>query len=393
MCNKTMLKLLKVIVYITAFLINAATRFLKVKENRVVFISYFMDKPEGNYKVVTDKLIEQGDYEIIYLLKKYDKTPYGKLRYFLSMLKQAFYFNTSRVVILDANCIVMKAIIQKKKTKVIQIWHACGAFKKFGEDTNRMYSVRTCDYAISSGSKVSDIYSRALRISKENVLALGAPRTDALFDSSKVKSYGEKIYGKHGISGKKLLLYAPTFRGRGIDDLNMLEIDLKALADRVKDKYTVAVRLHPMVSGYTKPDGVIDLGNDDLIEVLSATDLLITDYSSIMFDFTILERPMVFYTPDLEQYKEERGFYLDYEEFVPGTIARDFDTLIEAIHKPEFELKQIQEIKKQYFDIHDGFATERMAKFIAMLKDSMSNPLSSDLYIEQIYDVGKSSSH
>ena len=112
-----MLKILKAIVYIASFLVNISTRFLKVKKNRVVFISYFMNTPEGNFKAIADEL-EKSDYEIIFLLKKYNKTNLNKISSFFSMIKQAFYFNTAKVIILDGNSVVMKAIVRKRNTFV-----------------------------------------------------------------------------------------------------------------------------------------------------------------------------------------------------------------------------------------------------------------------------------
>lgn len=367
-----MLRVLKVIVYIVSFIVNITTRLFKVKNNRVVFISYFMNEPEGNYKAIADKLAESGQYEIKFLLKKYSKTTASKMAYFLNMIKQAYYFNTSKIIILDANCVVMKAIIRKRKTVVLQIWHASGAFKKFGQDTkNRLYKVKSCDYAIASSKKVSAIYSRALNIPDKNVFSLGSPRTDALFDNKKVMAYREKIYKKYSIPpGKKLLLYAPTFRGDGIDQSYSLNINFSQLVLGLSDDYVLGVRLHPMVSYDLKADNVIDLKDEDLIETLSATDVLITDYSSIIFEYSILERPMIFYAPDLEQYIDSRDFYMDYREFVPGKITKTLRELHKAIEDKTAEYDKIRKVKQEYFDYHDGLTTERVANFIGLLKES-----------------------
>ncbi len=367
-----MLKILKVMVYIVSFIVNITTRFFRVKNNRVVFISYLMNEPEGNYKVIADKLAESGQYEVKFLLKKYNKTTASKISYFFNMIKQAYYFNTAKIVILDANCVVMKAIIRKRKTVVLQIWHASGAFKKFGQDTKkRLYKVKSCDYAIASSKKVSEIYSQALNIPNKNVFSLGSPRADALFDKKKVMAYREKIYKKYSISpDKKLLLYAPTFRGDGIDESYSLNINFSQLILGLSDDYVLGVRLHPMVSYDLKADNVINLKDEDLIETLSATDILITDYSSIIFEYSILERPMIFYAPDLEQYIDKRDFYMDYREFVPGTITRSLNELHKAIEEKAVDYNKIKKIKREYFDYHDGLTTERVVNFIGLLKES-----------------------
>lgn len=367
-----MLKLLKIIVYIVAFIVNISTRILKVNNNKIVFISYLMDKPEGNFKLIADEL---DDYDVVFLLKRYDKNLAGKAGYFLSMIKQAYYFNTAKIVVLDANCIVMNAIIKKKQTFIIQIWHASGALKKFGNDTSeRLYNINSCDYGIVSSHKTSQIYSRALNIPEDKIIPIGSPRTDSLFNQEQVVTNKKRIYKKHAIEGnKKLLLYAPTFRGKGIDDTSSTLLDIHQLSRDISDNYVLAVRSHPMIRKDINFSGIIDLSEEDLIEVLAATDILITDYSSILFEYSILERPMIFYAPDLDEYCNDRGFYVEYKSFVPGKIASTPKQLVSAIRNLEDNSKHTKKIKEEYFQYHDGRATERVATFIRLLSEQKSN--------------------
>ncbi|MFA5676232.1 MAG: CDP-glycerol glycerophosphotransferase family protein [Christensenellales bacterium] len=364
-----MLRLLKAIVYAAAFIINIITRPAPVKNNRVVFISYFLDEPEGNFLAISKGLTEKGGFEIIQLLKKYEGTAKSKLRYFFNILKQAYYFNTAKVVVLDANSVVLNAIIKKKKTIVLQIWHACGALKRFGKDTkSRLYSIKPCDAAIASCEKVRHIYGGALNIPVKKVFALGSPRADALFCSEKTKSLRKAVFEKYNIpADRKILLYAPTFRGGGIDDVAMPQVDVSKLAEEIKEEYILAVRLHPLIRNFNCPENVINLTNEDLISALCATDVLVTDYSTIMFEFALLNRPMVFHAPDIDCYKKERGFYMDYEAFVPGRVTKSLKELTEEIKNIAPDMKRINSVKNGYFDYHDGLSTKRAVEFIEHL--------------------------
>lgn len=381
-----MLKFLKIIVYIIAFLINIATRIAKVKSNRIVFISYLMNKPEGNFKLIANELT---DFNVIFLLKKYDKTNIGKARYLLSMLKQAYYFNTAKIIVLDANCIVMKAVIKKKQVFVLQIWHASGALKKFGNDTkDRLYSVTSCDYGIVSSSKTSKIYSHALNIPEDKIMALGSPRTDSLFDCGQIEANKKRIYKKYVIEAdRKLLLFAPTFRGKGVDDISSAILDVHKLSKDVNDNFVLAVRSHPMIRKNVDFDGIIDLSDEDLIEVLSAADILITDYSSIIFEYSILKRPMIFYTPDLDDYCNKRGFYVDYRSFVPGPIAKTPKQLVSTIKNLDHKEEQTEKIREEYFQYHDGRATKRVVALIRLLSEEKCNRgVSATEYVHMIHE-------
>lgn len=361
------LRILKIFVYAIVFGVNLLTRFLRVKSGRVVFISYFTNEPEDNFKMIVDKLKESPQFDVVLLLINYRQA--SKVAYLFNIIKQAYYFNTAEVVFLDGNNVVMKAIVKKKRTKVVQIWHAVAALKKFGEDTKtRLYNIRSCDYAITSCEKVRPIYSQALRIPEERVLALGSPRTDDMFSPEKLAVSRQKIFSKYGIAAdKQLVLYAPTFRGSGIDDVALPSIDIAEFASRLSENQILAVRLHPLIKGFKAPTGVIDLTSEKLLDTLSASDMLITDYSTIMFDYALLERPMVFFAPDLDTYEINRGFYMDYEEFVPGAVVRNLDELVNAVKAPTDFIDKIKEIKDEYFDLQDGMATERVAHFVSLL--------------------------
>lgn len=365
------MKLLKFIAFSVIKFINLFFRPFRVKKNRIVFSSYFAKEPEGNLKCVLHVLKKQARYEIHTIFMKYGRGLKPKLGYFLNILKEIYYYNTSKVVVLEGNSLVLAAMKKKKNVYTLQLWHAAGAFKKFGQDTDRLYQIKGLDAAVVSGKNVIDIYAQALNIPKDHVHALGIPRLDPLFSPETVEKNARSIREKYpDLIDKKILLYAPTFRGKGIDDISAKEIDFKKIADGLPDGYTLAVRWHPLMRREC-PD-FTDLSNEDLIEVLCAADLLVTDYSSIIFEYSALKRPMLFLAPDLSEYTKTRGFYQDYQTFVPGKICRSEEELIEAVKRKDFEIEKVKIFADNHIDFHDNHSTERVVDFINRLMQGSS---------------------
>ncbi len=173
-----------------------------------------------------------------------------------------------------------------------------------------------------------------LGVPRERIRVLGYPRHDPLVgagpddDPASAPDVEERLAAA-GADGP-LVLYLPTFRERGADVAD--RVDFEAV-DRLLDAAgaTLLVKPHPFeqVSSVDGLDHVSTLdGVDDIYPLLDAFDVLVTDYSSVFLDFLLLDRPVVFYAPDLETYRAERGFYYDYETFVPGPVAGDTDSLL-----------------------------------------------------------------
>ena len=98
----------------------------------------------------------------------------------------------------------------------------------------------------------------------------------------------------------------------------------------------------------------------EINDILFITDILITDYSSVIFEYSFFKKPVIFYTPDLDEYKKSRDFYYPYESFVPGPIARSTGEILEIIQNDNFDIEKLQEFKNTFFDHFDGKSTERV---------------------------------
>lgn len=362
------MKVLKALSFLAIKIISFFFKGFRVRRNRIVFSSYFSKVPEGNIKCVLDALQATGRYDIRTLFMKYGNSLGGKFAYFVNVLKEIYYFSTSKLIVLEGNSLVLAAMPRKKGTFALQLWHAAGAFKKFGQDTERIYKIKGLDAAVVSGKKVKGIYAEALNIPEERVYALGIPRFDPMFDEAAVKAYKEEMLLKYpSLQGKKVLLYAPTFRGKGVDDVKVREVDLKTVSRGLGEEYALAVRLHPLMRGRGLYAEFPDLSHEDLIKTLCAADVLITDYSSIIFEYSALGRPMLFLVPDLEEYSKTRGFYRDFKTFVPGKICADEEELIKAVRSGDYRQEKVKPFADEYIDFHDSGSTRRVTGFIEEL--------------------------
>ncbi len=200
------------------------------------------------------------------------------------------------------------------------------------------------------------------------MLDVGYPRNDALADGSTAER-AERIRKRLGLAAsKKVLLYAPTFRDdqrTGKRFTFSLPIDMAGLAAAVGDQYEIVVRLHPIIRGRVRlPWGVHDAGAGfEMEDLLATADVLVTDYSSVMFDYAVLERPMIFFVPDLEKYRDTmRGFYFDFEASAPGPLVRTTAELVTALGDGSAAkyADAVHEFRERFCPNDDGAAGERV---------------------------------
>ncbi len=356
----------------TAAVVRTADKLLrraKVKR-RIVFMSYFSNKLGGNLRCVYEYIQSNTNEKCIALCTEYKGGLIAKLRYAWHTLREVWYFNTSSTIVLEGNSFVLSQIQKKDYVRVVQLWHAAGAFKRFGAHTKRVYDISGLDGVVVSCPDVAGIYASALSVPVERVLAAGIPRADVLTEDGFIDRARKKICAAYPeLKGRRIALYAPTFRGEGIDDIRPPDAgELREEVERAG--YAFCVRMHPMMT--EKPDAP-DFGEFELMEALASADVLITDYSSIIFEYSLLSRPMLFYVPDMDSYVEERGFYYGYEDFVPGKICREIQDVREAFEKEDFNAKALRVFKAQFTYGFDGRATERAAKFVLKMLDETQN--------------------
>ena len=337
------------------------------KDNKITLLTNKNHSFEVNLEYIAKELDNRKtkdgrDYEYNFIEK--DSLSLNNIRDFAS----------SKYVFLVDNFFPL-AFMDVDGMKWVQLWHGTGIFKKFGYDllndedkkVMEMFSPKL-DLVSVSGENVVDIYSDNFHVDKSKVKPFGVPRNDFYDDEhlsddyiSKLRQSFERDYPQ--LFGKKLVLYAPTFRENPKNNAVFDYFDIEKFIEELGDEYVLAVRLHPNYVKYCDEDHPIDLddltnrydiinftGYKDEQKLLLLADILIADYSSIMVDYTILQKPIILFDYDLEDYiNKERGFYFDYREMVPGKIVYDIDELIESIKAEDFRLEKLEEFSKLQF--------------------------------------------
>ena len=275
-------------------------------------------------------------------------------------------------------------LVPSRRTRYLQTWHGT-PLKKMQHDVASMagraedYEARAARLTsywstlLSPSPYATGAFRSAFRYEGE-VLELGYPRNDILA-SGRSDEARRLVRLRLGIpEDKKIVLYAPTFRDdmrNGVHWQHDLGLDIERLEREVGDRAVLLVRFHPLVrtklpTSSTRSGFAQDVAQyPDVQELLAAADVLVTDYSSVFFDFAITGRPMVFFAYDIDHYRDDlRGFYLDYEQSVPGPIVTTNEALRAEVSKSLDDAdgfdEKVREFQRVYAPHDDGHASRRV---------------------------------
>ena len=342
-------------------------KIFPIKTNRISFIIDSGESFKGNLDYIKKEFEKRGNFDFNFFYK--DKLSFSSFK----------SLATSKYVFLNDNFFPLAFMNFKNETEVVQLWHAPGASKKFGgsvasdSDIEMLSKIgKNTDYLISSSKKIENYYSEAFQIDKEKIIPLGLPRIDYYFENHDLNRIKSDFCKKYGIDfDKKIILYAPTFRDEKKYNNVFDFLDLKKFNDVLGEEYVLALRLHPKIKDFYQDDiesseNYVDCSDyPSEQELMMISDILITDYSSIMIEFAILDKPILFFVHDLDNYlNTERGFYYDFEKTVPGKIVYSSDELINAIESNDFDKYKMSDFLKTQFDAIDGKSSERVVDFL-----------------------------
>ncbi len=283
----------------------------------------------------------------------------------------------SRFILVDDYEPMVYTVKLRENQQLVQVWHAMGAFKKFGysRSTANKSSLTHKNYtkAIVSSKELTGIYAEAFGIDEKKIYPVGVPRTDMLFDEAYKAETIKRLYEKQPLlKNKKVCLFAPTFRGSNVNDGYYPEefFDAEKFADELPDDWAVIIKYHPFIKNIPAvPDGVknrvLDFTDErDINDILFITDVLVTDYSSVIFENAIVGNALVLYAPDLNDYTGDRGFYFDYNDYSCGEIVKNKEKLAAAVINADSENEKSAEFKKRFVSLCDGNSCKRFAEEI-----------------------------
>lgn len=289
------------------------------------------------------------------------------------------------IIIVDDYAPIMKAIHLNPQTKLIQVWHAGLGFKAVGyarfgkEDSPRPFvsAHRNNDYVIVGSKNLIPIFSEVFGISEEKILPLGFLKMDDFLDPSGQAASKRKIYAKYpALQEKSLILFAPTYRGSGQKEAYYPteRLDWERIAQTCGDKYVFAIKMHPFIKSRLiipekYSDRIIDVSKENIDDLLILSQVLITDYSSVIYEYSVLKRPILFYAFDKEEYMTNRGFHWDYDNNAPGKICETLEEVLNSIEKQEYQMERLNIFHNFAFEYLDRNSCSRFFKFIDILLD------------------------
>ena len=337
-------------------LYNFISKWQKINEKKIVFVSYYGAGYGDNPKAIADYIIENNlNFELVWLLdtnkndgldmpKEVKKVKYGSIR-------SLYELSTAKVWV--DNCRKQYFPKKKKGQIYIQTWHGSLALKKIEADAPSLpiqyvnmakNDSSVIDVILSGCEFKTNVYKNSFWYSGE-VLNIGTPRADVFFNEEKVLQNKKKVLDFYNLEDDvKILMYAPTFRQSHNLDIYKLDYSKleSILVHKFGGKWKIIVRLHPNIAHLADelqlPNTVLNVTSyKDMQELLCASDIVVTDYSGLMFDFYIMNRPLFLFCTDLEEYtSKDRELYFDFKE-LPFDLAKSNGELCDRIKEFDYQ--------------------------------------------------------
>ena len=371
-------------------------RFIPLDDKTVLFISFHGKGYSDNPKAIYEEMLKDDkfkDYKFVWAIKNHKKKAIkiddAKIVEYLSI---PYFYYLSKAKYWIFNCKMPSYICKKKDQIYLQTWHGT-PLKRLGHDIHvdenttfyrsqikakdmyRSYDIDSAryNYMISPNAFCTKIFPAAFNINKERLIETGYPRNDVMSnvtDDEKLKIKKELNIPLH----KKVILYAPTWRDNQYVAKGYtfkLEVDFHKWHQYLKDDYIVLFKPHYLIiNDYKSTNDLqgflynID-ADQDISPLYLITDILITDYSSVFYDFAVMNKPMYFYMYDLKDYQEElRGFYIDIYKDLPGQIYENEDDLLKDVIENKYDYAKLKVFKERFNNHDDGMASKRVVDIV-----------------------------
>ena len=354
-------------------IIYAPLKLQKTK-NRIVYLSR-----QSNDKSLDMRLLEEAlkkecpDTEQIFRLRMLDEDFLSKIKYAFGVIGDMYYLASSKLAIVDTYSLTVSCLHHKKDLKVIQMWHALGATKKFGwqavgtkEGRDEALSKALCmhknyDYVLAPSKETARFYMEGFNVDGSKIKICPLPRVDYITDG-KAKT-GEFYYNNPGMSEKKLVLYLPTFRENEESVANML----KAAFENAEG-YQLIISPHPL-SSVKKDTKYLPNGDFSSVDLMKMADVVITDYSACAYEAALLLKPLYFFVPDYSEYMQDRGINVNIFEELPEAVFKNADELVSSVTGGEYDFNRLYAFKEKYVENAKSGNTETLARFIKMIME------------------------
>lgn len=297
-----------------------------------------------------------------------------KFTHLFAIAREMYHLATAKACIVDSYIISVSILRHKKSLRVVQMWHALGALKKFGHlaidrragSSSAMAEVmhmhRNYDYVCAGSVESAKIFAKAFNVPISKVKPVGMPRVDYLLDKN-VRAVNKKniLAAYPELSRKPVILYAPTFRKRS-------KINPQTLIDAVDTtKYALVIKQHPLDKTHIKQHkGVVIESSFDILQLLSVADFVITDYSACSFEAALLNIPVHFWVYDKATYKKSLGLVVDPSE-LPGVVSEDAVQIVNSINKNTYNYGKLKAFRQKYVALPNDSCTDAVIKLTGVV--------------------------
>lgn len=369
------------------FFMNIIYSFFKLKktENKIAFISRQSETPSLDFRYLIDEIKENyPQYKVDVLCKMIPKGIGGKISYCFEMLRQMKALATSKVVVLDGYCVLACMLRHKKDLTIIQLWHALGAFKRFGKSildmeggsssvvANAFKMHNNYDLIAANGDACVPHFAEAFGQPQEKFIPIGIPRMDYLTDKNETTALKQDIYSVYPQldNGKKTILYVPTFRDTE-EDTARLRAETKNLVEAIDyQEFNLVVKHH--VVDTNKEEIYVNSSDNALIgeaftgmDFMAVSDYVVTDYSSIIYEALLKNLPIYIFCFDSDKYLDERGFYIDFWNDLPAAYAKDAKGIVaEVLNESAVSAEKTEQFKKAYVNKKYPSVTKEYGRLI-----------------------------
>ena len=365
--------LLSIAVKIAKIFLNIVYGIMKLRKTKqqVLLLSRQSDGESLDFKLIREALEEDG-ISIVKLYKMIHKGILSRIGYALYMFKIMWNLSVSKVCIIDGYSIPISLLSHKKELKIIQMWHASGATKKFGyqaldtkEGAKRSTAVimqmhKNYDYILAPSEKTGEFFAEAFNSSKDKIRIIGLPRIEYI--KKEDTDLKENILLEYpNLRDKKIVLYVPTFRKNKY-------INAKDLIENLdKEKYGLIIRKHPLDDENIPEEYTVSkkyMTND----LLKISDYIVTDYSAIAYEALVTGKPILFYLYDIDDYKNVRGLNVDLEEEMKKESFRNVKDLVSAIESGEYDYEELERFRQKYVTV---IKENNIEKFKELVKECL----------------------
>lgn len=372
---------------IIRFFMHTMNFFITMDDKMVLYLSFdgrsYSDNPKAIYEtMLTDAKFDK--YQLIWALKEPVIISGCKV---IKRQSIAYFYYLSKAKYWVFNNKMPDYYIKRADQVYLQTWHGT-PLKRLAHDMpdlgityyrskqtyQEMVSAydkdsQLWDYLISPNQFSTAVFCSAFKVNREKIIETGYPRNDILttVSAEKIQDIKEKL---HIPSNKQVILYAPTWRDNAFNLQGYtfeLNLDFTKWYKILGDDYVIIFKPHYLIAQhFVVPNDLTEFvltipATADINELYIISDQLITDYSSVFFDYAILNRPIYFYMFDFETYRDDlRGFYLQVPKALPNDICYTQDQLLTAIRSGQFDFKRLAAFNKEFNHLQDGKASRRV---------------------------------